>query len=140
MMKIITNYIELSTNGKFDIIDISDQVHQNLRLTLLREGNVTIFHPGSTAGISTMEYDASLVSDFQKTFEKLIPEGDEYEHDKKWHDGNGHAHLRSSLLKTSLTVPFRQSKLLLGTLQQIVFIEFDNRPRQRKIITQFVGM
>lgn len=139
-MKVITNYIELSTNGKFDIIDISDQVYQNLRLTLLREGNVTIFNPGSTAGISTMEYDASLVSDFQKTFDKLIPEDGDYEHDKKWHDGNGHAHLRSSLLKTSLTVPFRQSKLLLGTLQQIVYIEFDNRPRQRKIITQFIGM
>lgn len=139
-MKIITNYIELSTNGKFDIIDISDQVHQNLHVSLLREGNVTIFNPSSTAGISTMEYDESLVKDFQKTFERLIPEANEYEHDKKWNDGNGHAHLRSSLLKTSLTVPFRQSKLLLGTLQQIVFIEFDNRPRQRKIITQFIGI
>jgi len=140
MMKVTTNHIEFSTNGKFDIIDITDDVHQNLRLSLLREGNVTIFNPGSTAGISTMEFDSSLISDFQKTFEKLIPENDDYEHDKKWHDKNGHAHLRSSLLKTSLTVPFRQSKLLLGTLQQIVFIEFDNRPRQRKIITQFIGI
>jgi secondary thiamine-phosphate synthase enzyme len=139
-MKVITNYIEFSTNGKFDIIDITDQVHQNLRLTLLREGNVTIFNPGSTAGVSTMEFDSSLILDLQRTFEKIIPESDEYEHDKKWHDGNGHTHLRSSLLKTSLVVPFRQSKLLLGTLQQIVFIEFDNRPRQRKIITQFIGI
>ena len=139
-MKVITNYIELSTNGKFDIVDITDKVHQNLRLTLLREGNVTIFNPGSTAGISTMEFDTTLIADFQRMCERLIPEKGEYEHDKKWHDGNGHAHLRSSFLRTSLPIPFRQSKLLLGNMQQIVFIEFDNRPRQRKVITQFIGM
>ncbi len=138
-MKVITNYIELSTDGKFDILDITDQVLQNLRLTLFREGNVTVFNPGATAGISTMEYDASLVSDFQKTFEKLVPDSEQFEHDSKWQKDNGHAYLRSLLMKSSLTVPFRQSKLLLGTLQKIVFVEFDNRPRQRKIITQFIG-
>jgi len=139
-MKVITNFIDLSTKGKFDIIDITDKIHQNLRITLLQEGNVTIFNPGSTAGISTLEFESGLIKDLKILFERLIPEGENYYHDEKWHDSNGYAHLRSCLLKTSLSVPFRQAKLLLGTWQQIVFIEFDNRPRQRKIITQFIGM
>jgi len=139
-MKVITNYIELTTKGQFDIIDITDKIQQNLRLTLLQEGNVTIFNGGSTAGITTLEYENGLVSDIRTTFEKLIPQEGPYEHDATWHDGNGHAHLRSALLKTSLTVPFRQAKLLLGTWQQIVFLEFDNRQRNRKIITQFIGI
>ena len=139
-MKVITNFIDLSTKGKFDIIDITEKIHQNLRITVLQEGNVMIFNPGSTAGISTIEFESGLVKDMQDLFERLIPEEGKYHHDEKWHDGNGYAHLRSCLMKTSLTVPFRQAKLLLGTWQQIVFIEFDNRPRQRKIITQFIGL
>ncbi|MBU1862789.1 MAG: secondary thiamine-phosphate synthase enzyme YjbQ [Candidatus Omnitrophica bacterium] len=139
-MKIITNYIELSTNGKCDIIDVTEEIQQNLRVTLLEEGNVTIFNPGSTAGITTVEYEDGLVTDIQRVFERLVPEKDPYAHDEAWHDGNGHGHIRSSLLGTSLVVPFRQAKLLLGTWQQIVFIDFDNRPRTRKIVTQFIGI
>ncbi len=138
-MNVVTNYIEFETRGKFDVLDITDRIYENLRSTLFEEGNVTIFNPGSTAGISTLEYESGLVKDIQKLFEKMIPEGVGYGHDQKWNDGNGHAHLRSTLLKTSLTVPFRQSKLLLGTWQQVIFIEFDNRPRQRRVITQFIG-
>ena len=139
-MKVITNHIDLSTKGNGDVIDITDKVAESLRVTLLQEGNVTIFIPGSTAGISTLEHESGLVRDIRNVFDRLIPEGDTYHHNEKWHDGNGHAHIRSALVKTSLVVPFKQANLLLGTWQQIVFIEFDNRPRQRKVIVQFIGV
>ncbi len=139
-MKIITNYIDLVTSGEFDVIDITDKIQQNLRLSLLQEGNVTIFIAGSTAGITTLEYESGLVKDIKGVFERLIPENEAYSHNETRHDANAFAHLRSSLLKTSLSVPFKQSKMLLGTWQQIIFIEFDNRQRQRKIITQFIGV
>ena len=139
-MKIFTEHIVLNTKGKFDIIDITGEIEQNLRMTELEEGNVTIFNPGSTAGITTVEYEPGLIKDIRNAFQKLIPEGERYFHDDTWHDGNGHAHIRSSLLKTSLTVPFRTARLILGTWQQVIFIEFDNKARQRKVVTQFIGI
>ena len=138
-MKIITERISLSTNGRTDIIDITDDV-QNLLTSLgLSEGNVTLFVSGSTGGLTTIEYEPGLLRDYPEFFEKLIPSTKRYHHDDTWHDGNGHSHLRASLQGASLVVPFSGGRLLLGTWQQIIFIDFDNRPRHREIIAQFIG-
>jgi len=94
---------------------------------------------GSTAGITTMEYEPGLIEDLPAAFERLVPRGHHYHHEEAWHDGNGHAHVRASLVGPSLTVPFRKGKLLLGTWQQIVVVDFDNRPRQRDIVVQLTG-
>ncbi len=139
-MKVITSYIELETQGKFDIVDITGLVQENLSSSLLEEGSVTIFNIGSTAGITTVEYEDGLIKDIKDCFEKLIPSDQRYEHDDRWHDGNGYSHIRSTLMKTSLSVPFVKSQLILGTWQQIIFIEFDDKPRRRKIVTQYIGV
>ena len=107
--------------------------------TNLSIGTLTIFAVGSTAGITTVEYEPGLVKDLQTAFEKIASVKDNYEHNIRWGDGNGYAHIRASLLKANLTIPFIDGKLTLGTWQQIVFIDFDNRPRQRKIVLQFMG-
>ncbi|MCK5346969.1 MAG: secondary thiamine-phosphate synthase enzyme YjbQ [Candidatus Heimdallarchaeota archaeon] len=138
-MKVLTKQLEIETKGKFDIVNITDLVQENVRLSLIQEGNVTIFVPASTAAIATIEYESGLVKDIQNLCEKLIPSDGTYFHTHRLQDGNGHAQLRSSLMKTSLTVPFRQAKLLLGSWQHIIFIEFDNRPQTRNIITQIIG-
>jgi secondary thiamine-phosphate synthase enzyme len=101
---------------------------------------MTIFVSGSTAGITTIEYEPGLLRDLPEFFEGIIPMKKSYHHDQTWHDGNGYAHLRSSLIKPFFTVPFQAGRLLLGTWQQIVFIDFDNRPRQRKLVVQMIGM
>ncbi len=138
-MKIITERISLSTNGRTDIIDITDDV-QNLLTSLgLSEGNVTLFVSGSTGGLTTIEYEPGLLRDYPEFFEKLIPSNRRYHHDDTWHDGNGHSHLRASLQGASIVVPFSGGRLLLGTWQQIIFVDFDNRPRHREIIAQFIG-
>jgi secondary thiamine-phosphate synthase enzyme len=100
---------------------------------------VTAFVAGSTAGITTLEYEPGLIKDFPRLMEKLIPSNEVYHHDETWHDGNGFSHLRSAVIGTDLTVPFVNGKLLLGTWQQVVFCEFDNRPRSRKVIFQIIG-
>ena len=105
----------------------------------VKKGIVNISVVGSTAALTTCEFEPGLVQDIKDTFDKLIPEGKKYHHDAAWGDGNGHAHLRSSLVGPSLTVSFKEAELVLGTWQQIIFIDFDNRPRQRKIILQFLG-
>jgi secondary thiamine-phosphate synthase enzyme len=103
------------------------------------EGNVLVFASGSTCGITTIEYEPGLVQDIKDFFERVIPADMVYQHDERWHDGNGHSHIRSALLKNSLTIPFFASELLLGTWQQVIFIEFDNKARNRKICLQFTG-
>lgn len=105
----------------------------------LKEGNVLIFAPGSTAGITTMEYEPGLIQDYPEFFEKIIPSNTIYHHDETWHDANGYSHIRASLQGASLTIPFYESKLMLGTWQQIIFIDFDNRSRNRNVILQFIG-
>ena len=138
-MNIKTEFITLNSQGNTDIIDITHQVEGNLRKVGFEEGLLTIFCPGSTGGLTTVEFEPGLKKDLKRFFDKVVPPNIGYAHDDTWHDGNGHAHVRSSLLKTSLTVPFSDKKLILGTWQQIVFIDFDVRPRRRKIVTQFVG-
>lgn len=138
-MKILTEKFEINTRGNTDIIDITTKVQEIITKSGLKEGNALIFAVGSTAGITTIEYEPGLLKDLPELFEKLIPSNRPYHHDKTWGDGNGYSHLRASMLGSSFQVPFSKGHLLLGTWQQIVFIDFDNRARQRKIIVQLIG-
>ncbi len=136
---IITKQIEIKTKGRTDIIDITPLVEQKLAETELSEGIGTVFAIGSTAGITTVEYEPGLIKDLKNAFERIAPLRDKYEHNLRWGDGNGYAHIRSSLLKSDLSIPFVDKKLILGTWQQIIFVDFDNRSRQRRIVVQFIG-
>lgn len=139
-LKIETHTLKLKSKGNCDIIDITEKVQEIISYQNFSEGNVLIFIIGSTAALTTIEYEPGLLKDYPQLFEKLIPERETYNHDKTWHDGNGHSHLRASLQKPFLNVPFKQGRLLLGTWQQIVFIDFDNRSRNREIIVQITGI
>ncbi len=121
------------------MLDLTSHVSKKLTESELENGTVTLFVTGSTAGITTIEYEEGLVKDFSELMEKIIPSTVTYHHDARWGDGNGFSHVRASLLGPSLTVPFYNGKLALGTWQQIVFVDFDNRERSRKIILQFIG-
>ncbi len=136
---IITRRISFRTKGNCDIIDITGDVNGELSGCELTVGTVTIFVAGSTAGLSTIEYETGLVADLQNAWQRLVPTNISYEHDSRWGDGNGFAHVRASLLGPSLVVPIQDKHLLLGTWQQIVLIDFDNRPRSRQVILQFMG-
>jgi len=136
---VITRRIELKTRGNGHIIDITRQVAQEVAGSGLKDGTVTVFVPGSTGGVTTVEYESGLLSDLQDLFDRLAPSNIDYKHNLRWGDGNGHAHVRASLLGASLTVPFVDKRLTLGTWQQIVFIDFDNRPRSRELVLQLMG-
>lgn len=135
---ILTRYIEFKTHVG-DIIDITDRVSVAVHESELRAGIATVFVPGATGAVTTIEYEPGLIEDMKNALERLAPEGIDYAHDLRWHDGNGHSHIRASILGPSLAVPFSQGRLMLGTWQQIVFLEMDNRPRQRRIIVQIMG-
>lgn len=128
-MKILTEKIALRTKGNPDLINITDKVRDVFKSSGLREGSLTVFVVGSTAAIASFEYEPGLVEDMRQLYEKLIPKDKHYAHDETWGDANGFSHLRAALQGPSLTVPFEDSKLLLGTWQQIVLADFDNRPR-----------
>lgn len=135
-----TEKIKVQTKGNCDIVDITSQVEKILTKSEADAGTVTLFNIGSTAGITTIEYEPGLVNhDIEAAFEKIAPRSGSYEHEKTWHDDNGHAHVRASMLGPCLTVPFVDSKLTLGTWQQIVLIDFDTRSRTRTIICQIAG-
>lgn len=138
-MPVKTEHIALNTKGFTEVIDITSAVGKAVKESGLDNGIVTIFHPGSTAGITTIEHEPGLLKDLPEMLEKITPTNVHYHHNDTWGDGNGYAHLRSALIKTSLTVPFVKGKLTLGTWQQIVFIDFDNRPRRRKLVCQLIG-
>lgn len=138
-MKIKRETIQLSTKGYTDVIDITPQVQRHLADSGLTEGIVTIFVAGSTAGVTTVEYEPGLVKDLQEVFERIAPFGKDYHHHLRWGDDNGSSHIRSSLLGTSLTVPFANRRLILGTWQQIVLIDFDTSSRQRQVVLQYMG-
>jgi secondary thiamine-phosphate synthase enzyme len=138
-MTVVTKDIALQSEGNCDIIDITSQVVKNVEESGVNNGIVTLFIVGSTAGITTIEYEPNLVSDFENMWDRLIPQNIPYEHNKTWGDGNGHSHVRASTLGASLTIPFVNKRLTLGTWQQIVFVDFDNRSRSRKIIIQVLG-
>ena len=138
-MSVITKIITVSSNGESDMIDITRQTDETIKASGLQDGIVTIFVSGSTASITTIEYELGLKKDFPKMLARVAPSEIEYEHDNTWHDGNGHSHVRASLVGPSLTVPFKNKSLMLGTWQQIVLLEMDTRPRERKIVLQIVG-
>jgi len=138
-MNVITKSINFSTRGNTDIIDITDKIIKALSETKLKDGIVAITVVGSTAGITTCENESGLISDLKKIIEELIPQHKGYSHNGAWGEGNAHSHLRASLFGPSVTFPFIDGELSLGTWQQIIFIDFDTRARQRKVILQFVG-
>jgi len=138
-MVVVTKRISLQTKGHCDIIDITPQVEQQIAETDINNGTATLFVAGSTAGISTIEFESGLLSDFQSMWERNIPQNIPYNHDRRWGDGNGYSHVRASLLGASLVIPFNDKRLALGTWQQIILVDFDNRPRSRQIILQIMG-
>ena len=138
-MTVVTKDITFQSKGNCDIIDITSQVARNVEESEIDNGIVTLFISGSTAGVTTIEYEPGLLSDFKGMWERVIPRNIPYEHDKTWGDGNGHSHVRASTLGASLTIPFVNKRLTLGTWQQIVFVDFDNRPRSRRIVIQILG-
>jgi secondary thiamine-phosphate synthase enzyme len=138
-MTVITKTIEIKSKGENDMVDITDQTLKAILESKLENGIVTIFVSGSTAAITTIEYEPGLRSDFPMMLNRIIPKDIEYKHDETWHDGNGHSHVRASLIGPSLTVPFKDRNLILGTWQQIVFIELDIRSRERRITLQIIG-
>jgi secondary thiamine-phosphate synthase enzyme len=136
---VITDTITLSTQGFGDLRDITPEVNDAVRESGLQGGTVTVFVAGATAGVTTIEYEPGLVHDFNAMWERIVPRDIAYQHDSRWGDGNGFSHTRASLLGPSLVVPFAGGRLLLGTWQQIVVADFDNRPRQRTVIFQLMG-
>jgi secondary thiamine-phosphate synthase enzyme len=138
-MKIISHEIIKNTKGNCDIVDITGEINEILLKTGIKEGTCTVFSVGSTAGITTIEYEPGLLKDIPKLLDKLIPAAVRYNHDDTWGDGNGHAHLRSALIKTSLSIPVVKGELTLGTWQQVVLLDFDNRGRTRRIVVQVMG-
>lgn len=139
-MEIRTEFIEITTKGRNDIIDITGRVEAILNSSGLAEGNISLFAVGSTTGITTVEYEPGLVkTDLPALFEKMAPYGPHYAHHDTWHDDNGSSHLNAALLGPSLSVPFLDGKPLLGTWQQIVLIDFDTRARSRRVVVQLTG-
>lgn len=138
-MAIATDTLTISSKGETDIVDLTAKVQEVVQRHGFREGQALVFVSGSTAGLTTLEYEPGLLQDLPAAFERLAPRGLRYAHEDTWHDGNGHSHVRASLLGPSLTVPFREGRLLLGTWQQIVLLDFDNRPRKREVIVQLSG-
>ena len=138
-MTVASRAIRLNTKGNCDIADITSQVAQEVSDSGISNGTATIFITGSTAGVTTIEFEPGVVADFKDMWDRMIPQNSPYQHDRAWGDGNGHSHVRASLLSASLTVPFMNKRLTLGTWQQIVLLDFDNRPRSREIVVQVIG-
>ncbi len=134
-----TKTFVIETRAGTDVVDITSKVSEILAKSKIDSGIACIFVPGSTASISTLEYEQNLVKDIKRSLEKIAPEKGEYEHHKTWGDDNGSAHVRACLLKPGLTVPFENKKLILGTWQQLALLDFDTRNRERKIIVQIIG-
>jgi len=138
-MNVITEYLQIQTQPEIDIHDISNDVRSLIRKHQITAGQVTIFVPGSTGGITTIEYEPGLLQDIPEVWEKIAPSGKTYHHNETWHDGNGHSHVRATLTKPDLTVPIVDGELTLGTWQQIIFIDYDVPARNRKLVVQIIG-
>jgi secondary thiamine-phosphate synthase enzyme len=134
-----TKTIVLTTEAEMDIVDITKDVSDALAETGISNGTVTVFVQGSTGAVTTMEFEPGLVKDLGEVFEKLAPRDHYYHHEERWHDNNGHSHVRASLIGSSTVVPFREGRMMLGSWQQIVFIDFDVRAREREVILQIIG-
>jgi secondary thiamine-phosphate synthase enzyme len=139
IMTIITSNISLSTRGNADVHEITDQITWAVADSGLQNGVVTVFCPSSTSAVTTIEYEPGVVNDLRRLFDEIIPSNRLYQHNEAWHDGNGHSHVRAAFLGPSLTVPFVSQRLTLGTWQQVIYIDFDNRPRMRELVLQIIG-
>ncbi len=138
-MSVKTFAIQLKTHGNGDIQDITDAVAQKVQETEFDNGVVTLFTPSATSALTTIEYESGCVSDLQRLFDEIVDPDRHYEHNARWHDGNGHSHVRAALLGPSLSVPFVARRLTLGTWQQIIFVDFDNSSRHREVVVQIIG-
>ena len=138
-MTVLTMELRLNTRGNSDVVDITRRVADAVRKSQLRAGIVTVFCPGSTGGLTTIEYEEGVIHDLRRVLDEITPPDRDYLHHQRWGDDNGHAHIRAALVGPSLTVPFSDGRLTLGTWQQIVFIDFDTRPRSRLLILQVMG-
>lgn len=138
-MKVVSDTIKLRTEGEGDMIDMTSQLSNIVKESKIKNGTVTIFVSGSTAAVTTIEYESGLIHDFPVMLSRIVPKDIEYEHDNTWHDGNGHSHVRSSLIGPSIIIPIIHGKLTLGTWQQVVLLEMDTRSRNRTVILQIMG-
>jgi len=136
---VVTRRIALNTRGHCDIHDITSEVARLVQESGLSDGTVTVFTPSSTSGITTIEYESGALADFERLLDEIIPPDREYRHNLRWGDGNGHSHIRAALIGPSITIPFVKGRLQLGTWQQLVFCDFDNRPRHRELVVQIMG-
>jgi secondary thiamine-phosphate synthase enzyme len=139
-LKVVTKSFEVKSRGENEVVDVTRDVREALKASGLSDGVAVVFVVGSTAAITIMEFEAGLVKDFPAMLERTAPEsGVEYEHHRKWHDANGHSHVKASLVGPSLSIPFVGGEMVLGQWQQVVYLEFDVRPRTRKIVVQILG-
>ena len=138
-MTVVTKTLSFQTKGNGDMIDITARIEDLLSVSGVSNGIVTVFVPGSTASVTTIEYEPGLIKDFPAAMEQLAPADAHYDHNARWGDGNGHSHVKASTVGPSLVIPFENKRLLLGQWQQIVFVDFDNRPRARNVIVQVMG-
>ena len=138
-MTVITKSIKIQSKGENDIIDLTDEISVKIKESQISSGIVTVFVTGSTGALTTIEYEPGLLKDFPGMLSRIAPNKITYEHEKMWHDGNGRSHVKASLIGPSLTIPFNDKNLLLGTWQQIVFVELDTRERERNIALQIIG-
>ena len=139
-MRVATKTFEVKSKGENEVLDITGDVQKAVAACGLSSGVTTVFVPGSTAAITTMEFEPGLVKDFPGMLERVAPKsGVEYEHQRRWHDGNGHSHVKASLVGPSISIPFVDGELVLGEWQQVVMVEFDVRPRTRKVVVQVIG-
>jgi len=138
-MAVITKTIKTKTKGELHVANITDEVEKIVRESKVNDGIATVFVSGSTAAVTTIEYESGLLNDFPSMLERIAPKDITYEHEERWHDGNGHSHVRASLVGPSLTVPFTNKQLTLGTWQQIVLVELDIRSRNRDLVVQIIG-
>ena len=138
-MPVITANISISTRGNTDIQDITRELIRLVEQSGLRNGSLTVFCPSSTSGLTTVEFEPGAVADLKRMFEELVSSNREYAHNATWDDGNGHSHMRAALLGASLTIPFVEKTLTLGTWQQVIHVDFDIRPRRRELVVQMIG-
>lgn len=138
-MTVKTDIIQFPTKGHADILDITNEVVLSVQESGMRNGVVTIFSPSATSSVTTIEYESGCLRDLRRLFDEIADPEREYDHNARWGDGNGHSHVRAALLGSSLSVPFVDSRLTLGTWQQIIFVDFDNRPRRRDLVLQIMG-
>jgi len=138
-MAVITKFLEFHTKGENDINNITENVENLLKETNLNDGIVLLFAVGATGAITTIEYEDGLLNDFRKVLARIAPKDIDYEHGRQRNDDNGRSHVKASLLKPDITIPFKDKNLIIGTWQQIVFVELDTRPRERKVVVQIIG-